>query len=473
MKLRSLLCAGSGALVCLSLVLAAVAYSAESDLDALRAKAESGNAIAQYNVGMAYLEGRQVPKDVIEAYVWLTLAGENGATGKALKALTPTLSKDQIAAAETRLAERRSVISNHLIAQSAAGVPGAVATPRAVRTPDPTPPPAPVAGAKPAPVVPAAAPVADDGRVEALTKELAAERADNAKLSAEIISVWKELDSAKVAQVASGQRADRADAAAKQSASDISALAAERDQLRQQLAAALTAAKPASPAPRDDTQAKALAAAEEARAKAAQRADQAEAAASQRTKDIETLTTERDRLRQQLATALAAAKPASPGARDDTQAKALAAAEQARAKAAADLEAARRDLAAIQKLNKELSAQADRLAGENATLKVQMASDREVSRKLAEAQAALTRLQAENAELKARPAPALEISADDLARLKQDLARAKETVQMTVRSYTLARQEVEQFKARLATIQQAVGAAPDAAAKPVPPPAAP
>ena len=40
----------------------------------LRQKAESGNAIAQYNLGLAYAQGRDIPADLPEAFVWLSLA---------------------------------------------------------------------------------------------------------------------------------------------------------------------------------------------------------------------------------------------------------------------------------------------------------------------------------------------------------------------------------------------------------------
>ena len=53
-----------------------------SDLTVLRARAERGNAIAQYNLGLAHLQGRQTPVNLIEAYSWLTLATEGGATGR-------------------------------------------------------------------------------------------------------------------------------------------------------------------------------------------------------------------------------------------------------------------------------------------------------------------------------------------------------------------------------------------------------
>ena len=69
----------------LAFSLAAAASAADSlppELQALRAKAENGNAVAQYNLGLAYAEGRGIPADRAEAYVWLMLASDRGGTGK-------------------------------------------------------------------------------------------------------------------------------------------------------------------------------------------------------------------------------------------------------------------------------------------------------------------------------------------------------------------------------------------------------
>ena len=55
-----------------------------AEIASLRAKAERGNAIAQYNLGLAYTQGQLLPVDIPEAFAWLTLASENGSTGKAL-----------------------------------------------------------------------------------------------------------------------------------------------------------------------------------------------------------------------------------------------------------------------------------------------------------------------------------------------------------------------------------------------------
>ncbi|MFI5357630.1 MAG: hypothetical protein ACHQ4G_09865, partial [Opitutales bacterium] len=62
-----------------------------SDVAALRIKAEKGNSIAQYNLGLVYVEGREVPVDLAEAYVWLNLASEGGTTSKALQDLVTNM----------------------------------------------------------------------------------------------------------------------------------------------------------------------------------------------------------------------------------------------------------------------------------------------------------------------------------------------------------------------------------------------
>lgn len=81
---------------------------AVSELSPLRAKAERGNAIAQYNLGLAYAEGRQTPRDLAEAYVWLTRASESGSTGRALENLLGHMSPEQIAEGRRRLGVLRT-----------------------------------------------------------------------------------------------------------------------------------------------------------------------------------------------------------------------------------------------------------------------------------------------------------------------------------------------------------------------------
>ncbi len=47
----------------------------------LRAAAEQGNAEAQYNLGLMYLEGQGVKQDNVEAYAWIRTAAAQGRRG--------------------------------------------------------------------------------------------------------------------------------------------------------------------------------------------------------------------------------------------------------------------------------------------------------------------------------------------------------------------------------------------------------
>ncbi|MBW7894776.1 MAG: LysM peptidoglycan-binding domain-containing protein [Opitutaceae bacterium] len=85
--------------------------AAESpEIASLRTKAEKGNSIAQYNLGLAYSTGRDVAQDLPEAYVWLTLAAENGTTGRVLQNLQEQMTPAQLADAQNRLNARRQAL---------------------------------------------------------------------------------------------------------------------------------------------------------------------------------------------------------------------------------------------------------------------------------------------------------------------------------------------------------------------------
>ncbi len=47
----------------------------------LRAAAEQGDAEAQYNLGLMYLEGQGVKQDNVEAYAWIRTAAAQGRSG--------------------------------------------------------------------------------------------------------------------------------------------------------------------------------------------------------------------------------------------------------------------------------------------------------------------------------------------------------------------------------------------------------
>lgn len=105
---------GRSALALLALSLAAATYAADSlppELASLHAKAETGNAIAQYNLGLAYAKGYfGVPIDQAEAFVWLTLATEQGTTGKDVGVVVAAMSPETLAEGKRRLAVERAKI---------------------------------------------------------------------------------------------------------------------------------------------------------------------------------------------------------------------------------------------------------------------------------------------------------------------------------------------------------------------------
>ena len=102
------------ALALLALCLTASARAADplpAELESLHAKAEAGNAIAQYNLGLACAKGYGVPVDQAEAYVWLTLAAEQGATGKDLNALLTVMPPETLAEGRRQLSRLQIALS--------------------------------------------------------------------------------------------------------------------------------------------------------------------------------------------------------------------------------------------------------------------------------------------------------------------------------------------------------------------------
>ena len=65
--------------VMMLVVATSVSGSAQQEsIDELRAKAEQGDSISQFELGLAYETGRGVPEDGIEAARWYRLAAEQG-----------------------------------------------------------------------------------------------------------------------------------------------------------------------------------------------------------------------------------------------------------------------------------------------------------------------------------------------------------------------------------------------------------
>jgi hypothetical protein len=153
--------------------LAPVLPGQETDLAQLRAKAEKGNAIAQYNLGLAYAEGKALPKDPIEAYVWMRLAIENGGTGTALGVLVREMSADDLAAGRTRLEERRHAIPTVVVSNRSA-----------------------LAGAASGGSGPVVLPLPAEDRFVAMEEELATLRVDKVRLGQQIASLQNSMDAA-------------------------------------------------------------------------------------------------------------------------------------------------------------------------------------------------------------------------------------------------------------------------------------
>lgn len=111
-------------------VVVTLAPAQQSDeITALRSKAEKGNGLAQYNLGLAYAEGHGVAADKIEAFIWLSLARESGTRGHALDNLIASLDKDSLAAARQKLADQKALISGNIpVVTTAKSEPEVVAT---------------------------------------------------------------------------------------------------------------------------------------------------------------------------------------------------------------------------------------------------------------------------------------------------------------------------------------------------------
>ena len=76
-----------------------------------RKAAEQGHAKAQFNLGVAYDNGRGVAKDQVEAYAWFNLAAIKNEDGRKMRGiLEKTLSRDEIAAGQRRTRELQKEI---------------------------------------------------------------------------------------------------------------------------------------------------------------------------------------------------------------------------------------------------------------------------------------------------------------------------------------------------------------------------
>lgn len=480
-------------LVVPSLLAAPLFALTPAEFDSLRTKAERGNAVAQYNLGLAHADRREAIYDPPQAYAWLSLAAQNGTNGKALANLASVLTPEQLAEGKRRLA---------LLTASPVSAPADTASPIIAETPAAAPAPAPA---------PAAAESSEDQKQ--LSSELAAAWKETeqikAALTAQLADANKRVAIAEAAlaskdkEIATLQsRLAEASAAPAPAAppigisAELASLRTERDQLQASATAALAQLaelrsqnaqaavaenalrEKLSRATADLTaarRAQTLAESESASLKAA--ADRSAAERLAVAAQLETVTTE-----------LAAAKEAAKSA-SQTIAPAAPETNSAELKKIEELTAAlstsRSDLASKQTEIDTLKARVEQLSAETtksvvlkadprvaaleterdslaATIKTLEAERASLVLRLSEAQAAATAAAAVPAPVavpaapEVPPAPAAVITAPDTAEKLAELEKAKaetdDKLSAALRSFTLQQAEIERLQKALASI---------------------
>ncbi len=149
------------------------------EFNSLRSKAENGNNVAQFHLGRAYSDPQEPSFNLLEAYVWLNIAADNGVTSAPLLAnVNSRLNPEQMSEAKRLLQQRRE----ELRGERPKAVPNPVsAAPEAAAAPAESPVSAP---ALPSPVQPDAP--ALQGDLQKANAELAAVRKENDQLKAEL-----------------------------------------------------------------------------------------------------------------------------------------------------------------------------------------------------------------------------------------------------------------------------------------------
>ncbi|MDF3057937.1 MAG: hypothetical protein K0R17_2152 [Rariglobus sp.] len=422
-----------------SALLASPAFAlTPAELDSLRSKADRGNAVAQYNLGLAYADRREPTYDPAQAYAWLSLAASNGTTGKALGQLTSLLTPEQLAAGKRQL-----------VALTASPI---------------------------SPVAPADSPIMAAGEPAAAAP---ADDQDQKKLSAELAAAWKEnelLKAGLTAQLAdANKRIAIAEAALASKDKEITTLHTRLTE------ASSTPVAPAAPIGASAELASLRAEHEQLQAAATAAATEA---ADLRT-SLAKATSEQAALRGKLASAITDISEAR-------RAQSLAEAEAASLKAAADRSSAERLAVAAQleTVTNELAASkesaASKPAGPNPLAETVKTLEQERAALALQLSAAVERADAGETALKAKEkeiaslqarvaeasAPVQPLSDTGLAVLKVDRDRLADSVKILT-------EERDALTAQLAAAKAAVPAAPapEVVAAPIPPaptpPAAP
>ena len=97
--------------VLVALVLCVPVQAQTPEIDALRVRAEAGDVVAQYNLGVMYANGRGVPQDDAEAHMWTNLAASRmtgelrDSSVKSLDIIAAKMTAEQIGEAQRRARE--------------------------------------------------------------------------------------------------------------------------------------------------------------------------------------------------------------------------------------------------------------------------------------------------------------------------------------------------------------------------------
>lgn len=362
----------------------------------LRAKAASGNAIAQYNLGIAYADANEPISDLSEAYAWLTLAAERGSNQAALNALLPKLSSAQLAEGKRRLEEKRAQIAR-----------------AAEQSPFITP------ASQPEPAAPASNVEGD--RL----------RAEMNRLSAELSAARREAEAAKTASIGK--------------VAELNRQIAERDSTISSLkASSQTAPTTVIPAPANPALEAAL--------------KESEAARANLSRDLAALSTETAALKNQLSAEQRARSQlaAESLARNDQTAE-LATARGQTTSLRAEIESMRREISQRDEGITRLNAESRRLTDDLAAARLAAASSSEITKlksDLDAARAALASVEKERDELKLAPPPTPAVPPEEIERLKKQLTDSESKLNTALRSYTLQQKEIEAAQASIASLTE-------------------
>jgi chromosome segregation ATPase len=362
----------------------------------LRAKAASGNAIAQYNLGIAYADASDPVSDLSEAYAWLTLAAERGSNQAALNALLPRLSSAQLTEGKRRLEEKRAQIAR-AAEQSPFVTPG-----NQSGTAQPP----------------------SDPEIDTL-------RAEKSRLTTELSAARREAEASKTASIAK--------------VAELNRQIAERDRTISSLKASSpsvpAAVPPAAPDPALETALK-----------------ESEAARASLARDLAALSTEITALKSQLTSEQRArAQLAAETLAKGDQTAELAAARSQVSSLGTELESLKRGITARDESIARLNDDSQRLAGELAAAKLAATSSSEITRlksDLDAARTALASVEKERDELKLAPLPAPAASPEEFDRLRKQLTDSESKLNTALRSYTLQQKEIETAQNTIASLTE-------------------